>query len=184
MSILTTPKAPKGFDMLQFPTRGGKSAGIYDQLGGDFLQQLLSRAQGNDQSFQPQEQQAQNFYQQQLAPQIAQRYAGSGIGGSSGMQNALASGASNLTTDLQSQRNDLMHQSMQDVMHLGNLLLSHPDMENYFMPKKEKKPWWHQALGIGLPAIGTAAGAFFGGPMGASMGASLGSSLASGFTNR
>lgn len=174
---------PKGFDMLQFPTRGGQSADIYNQLGGDFFQQLLSRAHGMGDSFQPQEQQAQDFYNRQLAPQIAQRYAGSGIGSSSGMQNALTAGATDLTSNLHAQRNQMMEKSIQDVLGLGNLLLSNPDVENYFQPSKKKGFDWGSLFGSLAPAAGGAIGGGLGflggGPAGALAGAGLGSSLGS-----
>lgn len=189
MSTLATPKAPQGYEMLQFPTRGGRSADIYNQLSGDVFQKLLGQAQGSPGAFAPQEQQAMDFYQRQLAPQIAQRYAGSGISGSSGMQNALASGARDVTTNLHAQRNQLMQQSMHDVLNLGNILLQNPDVENYYAQNQGMgggggSSIWDKLLGIGLPVVGAIGGGILGGPMGAAAGASLGGTLSSGFTGR
>ncbi len=178
---------PKGFEMLQFPTRGGQSADIYKQLAGglsgglpDILKNLIGMASGKSDAFAPQEKQAMDFFNQQLAPGIAQRYAGSGIGASSGMQNAIAGAAGNLTTNLQAQRNKLMQQSMHDVLNLGNLLLGKPDIENYFR-KQPDDDFWSKILGIGLPiggaALGGTLGFLGGGPMGALTGAQFGGSL-------
>jgi hypothetical protein len=183
MSILSTPKAPKGFEMFQFPTRGGKSADIYSQLSGDVFQNLLRSAQNPDTS--AQEKYGMDVFNQQIAPGIAQRYAGSGISGSSGMQNALAGAGGNLASKLQSERQNLMHQSMQDVLGLGNLLLQNPDIENYYSEKKGSGgDFWNKALGFGLPVLGGVAGGIFGGPMGAAAGASLGSGLGSAFSGQ
>lgn len=179
---------PKGYKQFNFPTRSGQSADIYSQLAGglqgglpDVLKQLLGQAQGQDQAFAPIEQQAQNFYQQQLAPQIAQRYAGTGISGSSGMQNSLAQGASNLSGDLAAQRRKLMQQSMSDVLGLGEFLLGNPDYETYFGKGQDKQKWWQKAAGVGLPILGGIAGGIFGGPAGAGLGYNVGSSLGNAF---
>jgi hypothetical protein len=177
---------PKGFDMLQFPTRGGQSANIYNQLAGglsaglpDILQQLLLSAQGQPAGFEDQEKYAMDLFQQKIAPQIAQRYAGSGISGSSGMQNALAGAGGNLAQSLKAQRSDLMQQSMKDVLSLGELLLGRPDVENVF--QKKKSGFWDQLLGIGAPLIGAGIGGLFGGPMGGLGGAQIGSAFGQSF---
>lgn len=162
-----------GYEALQFPTRGGRAADIYSSMGGDLYNRLLSMSHGSPEMFQNLEAPAMAQFHQQIAPQIAQRYAGSGIGASSGMQNSLAGAGANLALGLQGQRNALMQQSMQDVLNLGNLLLSRPDVENVY--QKEAAPWWHQALGIGLPIAGGLVGGAFGGVPGAIAGSKVGS---------
>lgn len=177
--------APKGYEMLQFPTRGGQSANIYSQLGGDYFQKLLGMAQQGPQMGEM-EKYGQDIFQQQIAPGIASRYAGSGIGASSGMQNSIAGAGANLASELASKRQDLMHQSIQDVLGLGHLLLSNPDVENYYRGKSGKSSGsiWDKIFGIGLPIAGGIAGGIFGGPMGAAAGLSLGNTLGSGFTGQ
>ena len=181
------PSVPKGYKMFQFPTRGGQSADIYSKLatgvgGGlpDILQQLLAQAKGDPSAFQASEQLAMNQFQQQVAPQIAQRYAGSGLSGSSGMQNALAGAGGNLALQLQAQRQDPMQKSMQDVLGLGGLLLERPDVETQFM-KKDENSFWNKLLGIGLPVAGAIGGGLFGGPMGAYAGGSAGAAAGRAF---
>ena len=178
MSIAT----PKGFQQHQFSTRGGQSAGIYQQLA-QFFPELLTQAKGAPGAFEAQEKQATDFYNQQLAPGIAQRYAGSGIGASSGMQNSLTAGARGLTNDLYAQRQSLMQNSMNNVMNLGSLLLQNPDVENYYSQKKKGPSWWEQALGLGLPIAGAIGGGLIpgGGLGGAKLGATIGSSIGQSF---
>lgn len=171
--------APKGFNVHQFASRGGQSADIYSMLAQAFPE-LLNQAKGAPGDFEAQEKQAQDYYNQQLAPGIAQRYAGSGIGASSGMQNSLTAGARGLTNDLYSKRQDLMSQSMQNVFHLGKLLLQNPDIENYYSKKQKGPSNWDQILGIGLPIAGAGLGAF-GGLGGAQLGGLLGSKIGQSF---
>lgn len=161
MSIAT----PKGFNMSQFSTRGGQSADIYSQLAQAFPE-LLAQAKGAPGAFEAQEGQAKDFYNQKLAPGIAQRYAGSGIGSSSGLQNSLTAGARGLTNDLYSQRQELMQNSMRNVLSLGDLLLQRPDVENYYSQKQKGPSGWNQAIGIGAPIVGATLGLIPGfGPM-------------------
>lgn len=182
MSILSTPKAPKGYDMFQFPTRGGQSADLYNKvMNSGLYEKLLSMGQGSPEAFQGQEQHALNQFNQQIAPQIAQRYAGSGIGSSSGMQNAIAGAGGNLAAQLKSERGDIMHRSIQDLLGLGNLLLSNPDYETQFMPKKKSSDWWQKSLGVALPVGGAALGGIFGGPTGAYLGGQVGSAAGQAF---
>lgn len=188
MSAMATPKAPKGYDLLKFPTRGGQSADIYSQLAGgvqqglpDILQQLLGQARGAPGAFQASEQQAMDQFNQQIAPGIAQRYAGSGISGSSGMQNALAGAGGNLAQSLQSQRQELMQRSMQDVLRLGELLFSQPDLENYFRPKEQGFDWTKKFGGgakgaLGGAATGASIGSIFPG-IGTAVGAGVGAGI-------
>jgi hypothetical protein len=176
MSIAT----PKGFNMQQFATRGGQSASTYSMLS-QFFPELLQQAKGAPGAFDAQEGQAKDFFNQQLAPGIAQRYAGSGIGSSSGMQNSLTAGARGLTNDLYAQRQSLMNSSMQNVLGLGQLLLQNPDVENYYSQKQKGPSWWEKALGIGAPIAGAAVGGYFGGPTGAKLGATVGSQFGQSF---
>lgn len=187
MSIMSGAKIPKGYEMFQVPTRGGQSASTYSMLS-QFFPELLQQAKGAPGAFQAIEQQGQDLFNQKIAPGIASRYAGSGIGSSSGMQNSLAAAGKDFTLGLQAQRAELMNQSMQNVLSLGNLLLQRPDVETYVGQKQQKPSFWDQMLGIGLPIAGAGIGAglgyFAGDPLtGAKIGGKLGSSAASAFQN-
>lgn len=178
MADLRTPRPPRGYDLIEMPTRGGQSAQAYSQLA-QFLPELMNQARGGTGAFDAIEGPAKRFYEQQLAPGIAQRYAGSGISGSSGMQNALVAGAADITTNLAAQRAQLMQQSMKNVLGLGDMLLSRPD---YTYDLMEQGPsGWDQFLGVGLPVGGALLGGIFGGPMGAEWGGRIGSRAGSAF---
>lgn len=159
---------PTGYNMYSLPTMGPGQKDIYEMIKGQFsqgaggaYQNLFGMASGRPEAFAAQEKQAQDFFNQQLAPGIAQRYAGSGIGSSSGMQNALAGAAGNLTTNLQAQRNQMMQQSIHDVLGLGNMLLGTPT-EQFGL---QKSPWASileslgGGIGTGLGSLGTLFGA-------------------------
>lgn len=178
MSILSTPKAPKGYDLLRFPTRGGQSAQTYSQLS-QLFPEIMQQARGAPGAFEAMEAPAMRQFQQQIAPGIAQRYAGTGIGASSGMQNALANAGSNLAEDLAANRQNLMQQSMQNVLSLGDLLLRNPDEEFAF---RQKGPsWWKQALGLAGPIAGAGLGGFLGGGTGGLLGLMGGTGFGRGF---
>lgn len=168
MSIPMSPRIPKGYEQFAMPTRGGQSAQIYSQLAGglqgglpDVLQKLLGMSKGDAGTFEAMEAPALRQFQEQIAPSIANRYAGSGIAGSSGMQNSLTAAGRNLAEDLQAQRSALMERSMERVLGLGNMLLQRPDMETGLVRKQPA--WWQQMLGIGAPIAGAAAGGLLGG---------------------
>lgn len=152
---MALPGTPKGYNQYSLPTMGGGQEDLYNMVKGQFssgfgdvFQNMLGMAQGKPEAFAPQEKQAMNFFNQQLAPGIAQRYAGSGIGSSSGMQNALAGAAGNLTTSLQAQRQQMMQQSIHDVLGLGNTLLGMPTQQFGLT----MNPWYQfmQNLGHGV----------------------------------
>lgn len=178
MSI-ATPKIPKGFEMFQVPTRGGQSASTYSMLS-NYFPELLQQAQGAPGAFDAIEKYGQDVFQQQIAPGIAQRYAGSGIGSSSGMQNSIAGAGGNLASQLVSKRSDLMQQSMRNVLSLGDLLLGNPDVETMFGRKQQKPNFLNQLLGIGFPIGGALLGGL-GGLGGAKLGGTLGSTIGKSF---
>lgn len=177
---------PKGYELFSVPTRGGQSADIYSQIAGsmkgglpDILQNLLGMARGDSGMFSAMEKPAMRQFEEQIAPGIANRYAGSGIGASSGMQNSLASAGKNLAEDLQAQRSAMMERSMSRVLALGDMLLSNPDMQQGLVRKQPA--WWQQGLGMASPIAGGVAGGLFAGPMGALAGGQIGSSFGQGF---
>lgn len=179
--------APAGYEMLQVPTRGGRSADIYNQLSGQHFQNLLGMSQGNLPFFQANEKYAQDMFNQQIAPGIANRYAGSGIGASSGMQNAIAGAGANLSSQLAAQRQNLMLKAAHEVNSLGDLLLRRPDVENYLSEGGggSERPWWHTALEYGLPVVGAIAGGVSGlGPAGAVAGFQMGRTIGGAFSDR
>jgi hypothetical protein len=161
MSFSATPKVPSGYGMYSLPTMGGGQKDIYEMLksqfmqgGGDIYQRLFGMAKGDQDLFNQLEAPAIRQFQQQIAPGIAQRYAGSGIGSSSGMQNALAGAAGNLAENLQGQRMGLMQQSMHDVLHLGDMLLGSPTQQFGLVQKQNLMNQLMQLLGAGVSQAG------------------------------
>lgn len=155
---------PSGYNMYSLPTMGGGQKDIYDMIKGqvqggypDVFKNLLATARGDIPHFQEQEQYAQNMFNQQIAPGIANRYAGSGIGASSGMQNAIAGAGANLSSQLASQRSGLMQQAMHDVLGIGHNLLGMPTQEFGL----QKSPWASileslgGGIGTGLGTLGS-----------------------------
>lgn len=134
---------PKGYSMYSLPTMGGGQKELYDLFKGqvsggipDVFQNLLGMARGNEDIFSKLEAPLMNKFNREILPGIANRYAGSGISGSSGMQNALASAATDLGTNLQAQRASLMQQSMRDVLGLGEHLLGMPTQQYGLVQKQ------------------------------------------------
>ena len=134
---------PKGYEMYSLPTMGGGQKELYDLFKGQLspglpgvFQQLLGMAGGNVDVFNKMEAPLLNKFNREILPGIANRYAGSGISGSSGMQNAMATAASDLGTNLQAQRASLMKQSMRDVLGLGEHLLGTPTQQYGLVQKQ------------------------------------------------
>lgn len=113
-----------------------------------------------------------------LQGNLASRFSGMGMGArrSSGFQNTANQSAQDFASQLQSQRQSLQQQAIQDLMGLSNSLLQ---QEPYgFVQKKKKSSGWGGALG-GL--TGGALGFLSGGPGSALTGAQLGYGIGSSF---
>lgn len=182
-------KAPSGYQMFELPSRGGRSADIYNQLAlgaqgaiPDILKQKSALATGSPEQFAQLEAPALRQFQQQIAPGIASRYAGSGIGASSGMQNSIAGAGADLAERLQAQRLGIMHQSMNDILGLSNFLLSNPESQFGLVEGQPKTNWLGAIAPFALGAAGAGLGFMGGGPAGALTGLKLGSGLGSGFS--
>lgn len=143
-----------------------------------------SRLAGGDQSmFEEMERPAmRQFAQQQGA--MANRFSGMGMGGrqSSGFQNAGNQATSDFASDLQSKRQGLQRQAIQDLMSMSNDLLNQKPYENFMIKKQNKPSFMQRLIGGAAPIVGGAIGGMFGGPMGAMTGSSIGSSFGSAFS--
>jgi hypothetical protein len=154
---------------------------LFSHLGPD---SFLSKIAGGDQSsFEEMEAPAQRQFSGQLG-NIASRFSGMGTGGrhSSGFQNTATAAASNFSQELQSRRQDLQRQAVNDLMGLSSNLLDQRPYENFLTKKEqpdEKGFNWGGLLG-GL--AGGAAGFFSPVPGGALAGASLGYGAGSSFS--
>lgn len=91
-----------------------------------------------------------------LQGNLASRFSGMGMGGrhSSGFQNTANQAASDFAQDLQSRRQGLMRQAIQDLMGISNDLLGQRPYEQFLTKKTHKQPFWKQLLGIVSPIGG------------------------------
>lgn len=108
----------------------------------------LSKLAGGDQSqFDQMEDPALRQFNSLLG-NIGSRFSGMGMGArkSSGFQNTVTSAASNFAQDLQSRRQELQRQAIQDLMGLSGNLLQQRPYENFLT----KKPDFLSAIGAGI----------------------------------
>lgn len=108
---------------------------------------------GGGQAFQDQ---AKKNFEQSTIPSILNAF-GSGTKGSSSLNQALASGASNLNTDLAAKLADMQLQASQGLGHLG-LGQAGLGSKDQFAYAPKQQPFWQQALLGGLGALGGVAG--------------------------
>lgn len=136
----------------------------------------LSRLAGGDQElFNEIESPALQQFQGTLGG-IASKFSGQGMGSrrSSGFQNATTSAASNFAQQLQSNRQGLQRQAINDLMGMSNQLLGQRPYERFMTQKEQKQPSGWGSIGGGI--LGGIGGAFFGMPVqGAMAGSALGS---------
>ena len=116
-------------------------------------------------------------YNQDIAPGISEQFAGMGSGGlsSSGFQNAQIQGATDLSERLGALRAQLRQSSAQGLQNIGQLGLGNYSQNMTTQPGSEG---FLSQIG---PAIGTAAGAYLGGPPGAAAGYNLGNGVSNWF---
>jgi len=151
---------------------------LFSHVGPD---SYLSRlAGGDEQLFSQMEAPAMRQFSG-LQGNLASRFSGMGLGGrrSSGFQNTATQASSDFAQDLQSRRQGLQRQALQDLMGMSNTLLGQRPYEQYGY--EEEQPFWKQILGGALPIAGGAIGAAFGGPAGAAVGGKIGSAAGRAF---
>jgi hypothetical protein len=93
-----------------------------------------------------------------LQGNLASRFSGMGMGArrGSGFQNTMNQASSDFAQDLQSRRQELQRQAIQDLMGMGSSLLGQRSFENVLTPKK--KPFWQEILGSLAGGAGEAGG--------------------------
>ena len=139
------------------------------------LNQFLSQAGANTQSAaqgfnqflpggsggKPIIEQANKNFQQNTIPSILNAF-GTGTKGSSALNQALASGASNLNTDLASQLSQLQLQASQGIGNLG-ATQGQIGSKDQFAYLQKQAPFWQDLLLAGLNAGGNVARGALGG---------------------
>jgi len=147
MSAVTGSKTPSGYSsgsMANFtPEQMQLFKSLFSQVGpGSYT----SRLAGGDQSlFEEMERPALRQFGE-MQGNLASRFSGMGMGArkSSGFANTMNSAASNFAQDLQSRRQELQRQAIQDLMGMSSNLLGQKPFENYLVPKE--KPWWQELI--------------------------------------
>ncbi len=112
-------------------------------------------------------------FNEEIIPGLSEQFAGMGSGGlsSSGFRNAAVNAGTDLSERLGSIRAQLRSQGAAGLAGIGQAGLGNYSQDVMTQPGS---PGFLSQI---APAVGTAAGAFFGGPIGASIGGSIGSSF-------
>ena len=175
-------KIPKGYSAGKLQQFTPEQIQLFQQnfshLGPD---SYLSRLAGGDQSmFEEMEAPAMRQFQE-LQGGLASRFSGSGMGArrGSGFQNTQNQATSDFAMQLQSQRQSLRRQAIDDLMGFSNQLLNQRPYQNTLQPKQQQESsGWGGLIGAGIGGLG---GFAIGGPAGAMGGAQLGYNVGSGF---
>lgn len=179
-------KIPSGYKSGRLQQFTPEQMSLFQQMFGQvspdsYLSQL---AGGDEEAFQQMEAPALRQFSE-LQGGLASRFSGMGgqgsLGGrrSSGFQNQMTSASSNFAQQLQSQRQAMQRQAIQDLHGMSRDLLGERPYEQLLMPKQPKKSsGFGSLIGAGLGGIG---GFFAGGPGGALAGAQLGYGIGSSF---
>ena len=179
-------KAPKGYKATAManytPQQMELHGDLFSHVGPD---SYLARLAGGDQSlFDEMEAPALRQFSE-LQGGLASRFSGFGGAGSlgarksSGFQNTANAAASDFAQQLQSNRQGLMRQALNDLMQHSNMLLGQQPYETRLTEKApKKKSGWGSLAGAGLGAAG---GFLLGGPVGAYTGAQAGYGIGSSF---
>jgi len=175
-------KLPHGYEAGQLQQFTPEQMSLFESLFPYLSEDSdLARMAGGDQSmFEEMEAPAMRQFAG-LQGNIASRFSGMGMGGrrSSGFQNTMGQAGSDFASDLQSKRQGLQRQALQDLMGLSSNLMNQKPYERFLSEKP--KSFWEKLAGGTLRAGGTAAGAYFGGPQGAQAGYQGGNALAESF---
>ncbi len=160
------PEQELGYQQLQNASQGRGAGGAFGDSA-DYYRNLLSDDSADFNAFAaPQLRQ----YNQDIMPGISEQFAGMGSGGlsSSGFRNAQVQGATDLSERLGQIRANLRQAGAQGLQNIGQ-----QGLQSYSQ-NMVTEPGTEGFLSQMAPAIGTAAGAFFGGPGGAAVGNSIG----------
>lgn len=161
--------------LFQQLTQAGMNPGAGGAFGtaADYYRDLLSNDSQTAQAmFAPEQRQ----FNEQIIPGLSEQFAGMGAGGlsSSGFRNAAVSAGTDLSERLGAIRAQLRQQGAQGLANIGQMGL------NNFSQDVMTNPGSQGFLSQVAPAIGTAAGAYFGGPAGASIGSNIGNWFSNG----
>ncbi len=156
-----------GYNLTTLPTMSAETKQLYDYLLSNFPKEglakglgLTGRVAGGDQgAFDELEAPAYSAFDR-FSGQTASRFSGEGMGArnSSGFQNAIAQGQSDLSQGLASQRMGLQRQALQDLRGFSQDLFGTQTQENV-LSKKPSSFWDYLLQGAGM-GIGNIPGMF------------------------
>jgi len=159
----------------QLPTLSPEQQGLFSQLMGSFggqeggMQQLLDYYQqmmaGGPEATQAFEQPYMRQFQEQILPDIAERYGGAGALSSSGFKQELGSAGAGLQENLAQLREMLRGQAAGGLQQMMQNALQQQTVKGYYTPASRDYGMLPDLLKLG----GTLGGAFLGGPLGASL---------------
>ncbi len=139
----TGNKIPKGYSQGQIQQFTPEQMQLFSQMFSQVSpDSYTSRLAGGDESlFQEMEAPAMKQFSE-LQGGLASRFSGMGSGArrSSGFQNASNQASSDFAQSLQSRRQELQRNAIQDLMGMSNNLLGQRPYEN-FMVEKQQNPW-------------------------------------------
>ena len=174
-------KIPSGYKKGMMQQFTPEQMQLFQQLFGHVgPESYLSRLAGGDQSLFGEIEAPALKQFGQLQGQLGSRFSGMGTGGqkSSGFQNTMNAAAQDFAGQLQSQRQSLQQQALQDLMGFSNQLLGQKPYEQFLTQKQHQGSGFGGLLGGALGGLG---GFFAGGPAGALQGANLGYGMGSQF---
>lgn len=164
---------PKGYQLGKFqkytPQQMKLFNNLFSYLGPDSY--LAKLAAGDEEMFADIEAPALRQFAETQG-NIASRFSGMGSGGrkSSGFQNTMNKAASSLSQDLQSQRQGLQNQALQELMSFSNQLLGQSPYEQFLIQEQQKPGFFDQLVKYGAPIVG----GMMGGPAGFGAGSTFG----------
>jgi len=163
---------PEGYDtfsLQKFDPRAMKQYNqLYKHVG---PQSYLGRLASGDQSMFGEIEAPALRQFSELQGNIASRFSGMGLGGrhSSGFQNEMSSAGSNFAQQLQSQRQNLMRQALQDLFQYSNTLMSQKPYETGLV-KEQQDPMLEAVMGLFKSVPGLLVNYATGGASGAAQG--------------
>jgi len=175
---------PSGYRKYQLQQFDPSQMELYNRLYGQVSSDSdLSKLAGGDQSYFDEIEAPALQQFSALQGNIASRFSGNGLGGrkSSGFQNTMTSAASNFAQQLQSNRQNLQRQAIQDLSGLSNQLLGYRPQQSGIYEKRQKESGLGGWGALGGAALGGLGGFALGGPAGAFGGAQLGYNVGSQF---
>lgn len=193
-TIQTSPYTKGQQALIDYLAKAGKPGSKENQqMGGNLQQnQLYKQATGllgqylnpNQELINKMQAPQMRQYNEQVIPEIAQRYASSGAMGSSGFMNAATNSAADLQERLNAQQLEIQQGALSQALgyaeapgiqnqNMARTALGAAPNQYTYIPPQQKGGFLRSIL----PAVGAATGAYFGGPAEAAAGGAAGNQM-------